>query len=513
MGRTGRVLPALRAILLAVTVLAAVAPAAHARGAPVRVLVDRGTLSQPLPAGFLGLALEYRTIPQWVGSTASPASVDPTLLGLVRGLDPQGRPVIRIGGQSTDRSWWPLPGVSAPTGVTYALTPAWTADAHALAQALDARMLLSVNLEADSPQVSGYEARRLVAGVGTPYVDGLEIGNEPDLYTTTPWYRVLDGRDIQWYQPTGEPVFSRAPGYDEADYLSEFARTLTAMPTGIPIAGPDAVSSSWLGSFDQQVSPYGPIQILDAHSYALLQCVTDPFSPRYPTVANLLAFRAWHNVLNGDFGAIALAHREGLAFRVDEMGSVSCDGRAGVSDTMASALWATNALFFAAREGVDGVNLHSFPGSTNGLFDLSDGASGWSAQIHPLYDGALMFQRADPVGARVLSLVDDAPSTLQTWATVSPDHRVRVLIDNEGGARQVTVHAPSGYGARPAEVQRLLAPSAAATTGLTLGGVRFDTTTTGRAPAPQLRLLKPGGSGYTVTAPAGSETLLTLTYR
>ena len=500
---------------LVIGLIAVAACAGRALAAPPRfqVLVDRAPLSSPLPGGFLGLSLEYRTIPQWLGAVSSPSAVNPTLLGLIRGLNPTGRPDIRIGGQSTDRSWWPVPGAKAPTGVTYALTPTWTADARALAQALDARMLLSVNLEANSPQDSGYEARELLAGVGASYVDGLEIGNESDLYTTTPWYRVLNGQDIPWSRQVGQPVYSRAPGYDEADFLAEFRRTLAVLPADVAIAGPDAVEADWLGPFTGLVSPLGRIRTLDSHSYALLQCVQDPFSPRYPSISNLLAYRAWHNLLNGAFPALALSHSEGLKFRVDEMGSVSCDGRAGVSDTMASALWVTNALFFAAREDVSGVNLHSYPNSTNGLFDLAHTAAGWSATIHPIYDGALMFARADPVGARVLSQVSNAPTTLQTWSTIGLDHRVRVLVDNEGAAAQVSIHAPRGYGARPGSVQRLLAPSAGATTGITIGGSSFDTSTSGVAPVPVAATVRPGLSGYTLQAPAHSETLLTLSFR
>ena len=36
---------------------------------------------------------------------------------------------------------------------------------------------------------------------------------------------------------------------------------------------------------------------------------------------------------------------DGATFRIDEMGSVTCNGHVGVSNTMASALWATGALF------------------------------------------------------------------------------------------------------------------------------------------------------------------------
>ena len=504
---------ACRAMLaLLIGLLACAALATRAAASPIKVSVDRGTLTSPLPGGFLGLALEYRTIPGWVGTATSASGVDPVLLALVRNLDPTGRPSIRIGGQSTDRSWWPVPGVAQPVGVTYALTPAWAADARSLAQALDARLILSTNFEADSPALSRYEAQQLLAAIGSRYVDDLEIGNEPDLYTTTPWYRVLHGQDVPWYDQTGVPVFARPVGYNVASFTAQYPKFLAAMPH-VPIAGPDAVSASWLTPFDRLVSRHGRIGMLDSHAYALQNCVTDPTSPVYPTIPNLLSVRAWQHLLNGAEPSVALAHHDGLQFRIDEMGSVTCNGHTGVSNTMAAALWVTNGLFFAARQGVDGVNLHSQPGSSNGLFDLAPAAGGYSAQIHPIYDGALMFARADPVGARQLALTSDGPPAVQSWATIGADHQVRVLIDNEAGPRRVTIHAPRGFGVRSGSVQRLIAPSVSATSGLTIGGRAFDTTQTGAAPAPQLQAVRPRSGGYTVAAPGGSETLVTLRYK
>jgi len=36
-------------------------------------------------------------------------------------------PVLRIGGDSTDTTWWPTPGLRPPPGVTYSLSPRWLA--------------------------------------------------------------------------------------------------------------------------------------------------------------------------------------------------------------------------------------------------------------------------------------------------------------------------------------------------------------------------------------------------
>jgi hypothetical protein len=253
--------------------------------------------------------------------------------------------------------------------------------------------------------------------------------------------------------------------------------------------------------------------MLDSHSYALFNCVTDRSNPRYPSIPHLLAQSAATRIVRGatEFGPAA--ERAGIPFRIDEMGSVSCDGHAGVSDAFASALWATDALFEAARAGVSGVNLHSFPNSSNGLFDLADTASGWVADVHPIYYGALMFAQADPEGARILNISSGSPSTVRIWATIGQDHRVRVLLINTGRQRLVTIHAPTGFGSRDGSVERLLAPSVASQTGETIGGQTLAGTTTGDVPAPTLQTARPRSTGYTIAAPTDSETLLTLRYR
>ena len=490
---------------------AALAAAASAK--PVWVGVDRAPLTSPLPDGFLGLALEVSTVPKWVGNATTPAQVNPVFVQLVRNLNPVGSPSIRIGGQSTDRSWWPVPKLADPAGVTYAVGNSWAKAAQLLAERLDAQYVMSVNLEANSTRISQFEAYHMLHIIGSKYVKYFEIGNEPDLYTHTPWYRVRNGKREPWYVRVGTPYFARPAGYDESDFLAEWQRTLAALPPNIPLAGPDTASSNWIGPFSALLHQTKRIGMLDSHAYALFNCVTDPSNPKFPSIPHLLAQSAATRIVGGAGRWAPVARRAGIPFRIDEMGSVSCDGHAGVSDTFASALWATDALFEAARTGVSGVNLHSFPNSNNGLFDLTDTTQGWVGDVHPIYYGALMFAQADPEGARILRIPSRSPSTLRIWGTIGQDHRVRVLIINVGAQRSVTIHAPKGFGSRAASVERLLAPSVAAKTGETIGGQTLANTTTGAVPAPSLQWAQPRTGGYTVAAPADSETLVTLSYR
>jgi Glycosyl hydrolase family 79 C-terminal beta domain len=505
--RAGLLVLAGLGVLAAVAVLIATrAPVARAA---FSVSVTGTPISRPVADDFLGLALEYNTIPEWSGPGA--AGVNAPLMGLMRGLDPVGRPLVRVGGQSTDRSWWPVPGLARPLGVTYDLTTAWTAAARTLARSLDAQLMLGLNLEANRTRIPAQESRRLLAGVGPRYVSSFQLGNEPELYHTTPWYRVLHGRPIPWYSKVGQRVFARGASYDPLDFTSEFSRMIAGLPK-LPLAGPETGNPDWMQVFTGLVSPSSRVRMLTFHGYGTSGCARNPADPRYPTIPHLLSPSASRGLVDGFAPDVALAHRDGATIRLDELGSVTCNGRAGVSNTMASALWVMDALFSLAAAGVDGVNLHTFPNSVNGLFDFRQSGGRWQAVVHPLYDGALMFARAAPPGSRLLRIATGTQEQIRAWATLGSDRQVRVLLINDSlnaGTRAV-IHAPSGYGSSPAPLQRLLAPSVSATSGVTLGGQQFGTTSTGVLAPPVAQTVAAASGSYTVSLPAGSAALLVL---
>ncbi|MGZ4273238.1 MAG: glycosyl hydrolase family 79 C-terminal domain-containing protein [Solirubrobacteraceae bacterium] len=498
-------------LLQAAALIAAACTWVHT--APAQAYVFRlGVTGTPhgrsMPANFLGLALEFNEIPGLSGPTAQ--SVDPVFAQLVKNLDPQGRPNLRIGGQSTDRAWWPVPGMSQPLGVTYGLSARWTAAARALAQAINAQYLLGINLEADRTQVSQTEAAQLVKGIGGRYVGALEIGNEPDLYTAIPWYRQAGGRPLPWYSPTGSPVFSRPATYGPQDYVNEVTRTLGVVPR-LPIAGPETGKPPWADAFDRLLSPRSRVRMLTSHAYGLNQCITNASSPSYPTVVNLLTLAASRGEVSGIGPYVALAHRNAAQYRIDEMGSITCNGRAGVSNTLASALWVMDALFTIAADGVDGVNLHTYPNSANGLFDFSLSQGHWQASVHPLYYGALMFAQAAPARSRLLRVVSGSVGPLRAWATIAPDHRVRVLLINDSLTRSALAVVRTPVVPGPASLERLRASSAYATSGMTLGGQTFGANTaTGVLAPPVPQPVTPRSGAYSVTLPAASAALLTL---
>ena len=521
MTRMGRPLFVLVALLAAVavgdagsvagaTVSPAPVPVAPANASlPNAAVVTIGGAPEgnPIAPGFVGVSLEYRTL---LSAERPGAQGDSVLAQLIRNLAPGQTPVVRIGGDSTDWTWWPVPGMRRPPGVIYALSPAWIARARALAASSGARLILGINLETDSPAIASTEARHLVDGIGRRHIEALEIGNEPELYSALPWYHTAAGR----------PVFGRPASYGPADYAAEFRRLASVLPT-VPLAGPSTGSDTWIAALGHLIAADPSLRMATFHAYALNpfgdafrghNCSTPRGDPAHPTVPTLLAGYASQGLLGAVSPAVALTHSHGLTFRLDEMNAVTCAGTRGVSNTAASALWVLDALFVLAEAGVDGVNIHTWRGSAGKLFDVHHRHGGWVGYVRPEYYGLLMFARAAPPGSRLLPLLRANPGQLRSWAVVAPDRSLRVVLinDNLTRGRWVIVRPPAPL--RGALLERLDAPSAYARKGITLAGQSFGPRThTGLlVGTPQVTFLRPVGDEYVVRLPPASAALLTL---
>lgn len=465
----------------------------------VYATVNPVPFGNPLPAGFLGVSLEYSALEAYTG--ANPTSLDPVFVQLLRNLAPAaGRPlVLRIGGNSTDTTWWPVRGVSPPAGVSYALTPGWLTAARALAGDVGAQLILGVNLAAGRPRLAAAEANALLSGIGPKFIAALEVGNEPDVYGVFPWYAGAHG-----------PVHARPAGYDLKAFSGEFQRWAAALPAA-PLAGPAVAELPWLAGLPALVRAAPRLRIATLHRYALQGCVNNPSSPSYPSVANLLSDRASAGLAGGLWPYVAMAHGQGLKFRVDELNSAAsagCLGQTSVTDTFASALWMLDTLFDMAAAGVDGVNVHTLPGAGYELFTMSRGSGGgWQAFVHPDYYGMLMFAQAFPTGAH-LEAVNAPTGPVKVWATLAPDGRTRVaLINKDSRPHRVELQLPPGI--RPAELESLRAPSPAATVGVTLGGQTFGSeTSTGTLGSAQVQRVPQLLGSYSIDLAADSAALL-----
>ena len=481
---------------------AAVAPATDV------VTVAATPALAPIPADYLGVSLEYNTVSAYEGTP--PTGVNPVLAQLIRNLAPGGVPVIRIGGDSTDWTWWPVVGMKRPPGVNNDLTEAWAAKAQALARSAGARLILGLNLEAGSAVVARMEAQQLLAAVGQGLIEAFEVGNEPQLYPLLPWYRLPDGT-LQ----VGRPL-----SYNLSDYAKEFAGVANTLPH-VPLAGP-AVGHSWVDQIAPFISSAPGLRIVTFHAYAINRygaafrgrnCSTAVSDPSHPTVSTLLAPFASEGLTRDLPQLVALAHRRGLRFRIDELNAITCAGTPGVSDSFASALWALNALFAIANAGIDGVNIHTWRASAGKLFGFSRTGGEWSASVRPEYYGLLMFKRAAPAGSRLLATSQTVKAAVDSWATIGADHATRVLLINYSltNSKSVRVQLPRPTAAR-ATLTWLRAPSATATSGVTLGCQSFAAQTlTGELAGPAcVDSVRPVSGSYSVQLPPATAVLVTI---
>jgi hypothetical protein len=501
-----------RGAALAVLVLLAAAaiPLPSGALAPRDAAADRATLAvqvgttpagQAMPPGFVGVSMEYKAMHLYTGR--DPTAVNPALVQLLRALAPGQAPVLRIGGDSTDSTWWPMRGVIPPGGISYGLTKGWLRTTQALAKALGAKLIMGINLASGRPAPAATEARAILQGIGRQYIRALEIGNEPDLYGVFPWYRDRRGR----------VVFSRAQNYDLLAFINDFSRWSAALPT-TTLAGPTFSSVTWLTGLQSFLLSEPRLGLVTFHRYPLRGCVTDPTSPSYASIPNLMGDQSSFGLAQQIAPDVAIAHARGIPFRLDELNSAACSGRRGVSNAFASALWVLDTLFNMASVGVDGINLHTLPGAAYEPFTFTRHGRTWSANVHPVYYGMLMFAQAFPPGARLLPV--NAPGgAVKVWATSAPDGRTRVVLINKDPATSALVQLQIPGRQAPASAQSLIAPSISATSGVSFAGQTFGASTdTGKlAGTPRAVAISPvanaGTEKYSVQLPPASAMLLT----
>jgi hypothetical protein len=447
----------------------------------------------------VGLSIEYPALTAYTGT--DPTAIDPVFEQLVRNLNPGQSPVLRIGGDSADTTWWPVASMTKPPGVSFELTPQWLAVTSALATDLDARMILGINLEADSEPLVAAEGKALMEAVGRMHTAALEIGNEPELYGSFTYYKLPDGITR---------VAGRPANWSFSDYIDDFNRMAAQLP-GRPIAGPTIGIAGWMRHLQSFLARAPKLQDVTLHRYPLQACFTARASRQYPTIAHLLAPFASAGLANSVARYVALAHQHHVPLRIDELNSVSCGGARRVSDVFASSLWALDTLFGMARVGVDGVNIHTFPGSPYQLFWVKNENGVWSAFVEPEYYGLLMFTQAAPPGSHLLNVSAKRKTPLKVWATRARDGTVHVVLINETHRIQtIALTAPVSANDH-ATLKLLQAPSVRSHTGVSIGGQSFGAQTlNGQLAGKQsLQTLTPVEGQYLVKVPPTSAAMLT----
>jgi len=344
-----------------------------------KLTIDETAPLATVPLDFMGLSYESAQL-------ANPAFFsgnNTALIAMFRELSRQG--VLRLGGGTseftrftTDEPKTPPPfdavgpdtskNVKADTPVT----PKGLRNLRGFLDETNWRCLYGLNLGRGTPARAAEEAFYAHSILG-PRLIAFQLGNEPDAWRNR----------------------YRASTWSYADYWKEWQTARNAVVARVPqakFAGPDVSNKmAYVTGFAQDAKQYAPdVVMLTSHYYAM-----GPVGAKDATIEKLLLPDP---KLERDLKiAMDAARAAGLPYRMSEGNSCWNGGQPGVSDTLASALWATDMMLEFARAGCAGVNMH---GGGNGYYTPIAGSVATGFTRRPEYFG--MRLAANFVGGSML---------------------------------------------------------------------------------------------------------------
>jgi hypothetical protein len=453
----------------------------------VSVSIDAHRRRAPVPPRFLGLSFELSSLRQ-IATYYDRGD----FVSLLRSLGPG---VLRFGGASADTQVaWTDAATPLPTWASAGLEVRELRELALLAAKSGWRVLLTIGMAHFEPQAAAREAAAAEAVLGRSLA-GIELGNEPDAYARHQ-LRALPWTSLQYDQ--------EVRAYREA---------IAALAPRVALAGPDVSGS---GAFTR----WGPREahrlhpaLLTGHHYPL-GCRQQP----PPSIPLLLSpqTRALERRSLARYLAVARSSR--IPFRLTETNSVSCGGVAGISDTFASALWATDYLVRTMAAGADGINFHGSLSRCDGYSPLCAPSAGLleagRLRVRPEWYALLLATR----------LVGDRPVETRLRGSVAHNVDARALITRSGalhvllvddeppaaGPTRVSVHVGRGF--HRGAILALSAPSPAARSGVRLGGRRVGADSAWRPPRRLPHVPDRGGVLSLTLSPSSAE-LLTVTPR
>jgi len=449
---------------------------------PLVISIAPGSAGRPVPRAFLGLSFEVGSLPLLAGYANGG-----NLVSLLRSLGPG---VLRFGGVTADKNVaWVDQVTPRPAWASSTLDEADLRGIATLAARSGWHVLLTVNLGHFEPEAAAREAAAARATLGES-LSGIELGNEPNAYG----HQGL--REEPW-------TFLE---YDSQ--VAAYRAAIEAAAPGIPIAGPDVSGSSAFDTWGVGEVVDEPPVLLTGHHYPLsCQAQPPPSIPRLldPHIRVLEALSLRRYLLVAENGAIP--------FRMDEANTISCGGLAGISNTFASALWATAYVSQAMSMGVQGINLHGHPTTCLGYTPLCGRTPQALAEgqlsAQPEWYALLMLRGL--IGERPLATTVAARPrhNLEASAFLAPDGGLHIVIVNDDPPKtaSVNVQLRVGAGMRYARLLPLTAPAPNSTGGVRLGG---------RAVAPDGTWTEPTGlkvvhaRGETVTLAVSPSSALML---
>jgi hypothetical protein len=499
---------------------------ARAAGKPVlgpnqaEVTVPAQARTTAIPHEFLGISSEYTTLPLVEKHRDEYERVIDELNVRPEHLSPL---VLRIGGDSAEHVRYDKKRIHFPPWA-FTFNAKVARDTITVMNDLKLKVIVDINTISSNPREVAAWMKDFTTSkhLETGTVAAFELGNEPDIYDQKAWeggigIRAVDHSTVK--QRGKRPKLpKRITATSFAKKFQAYARALYSVAPKVPLIAPALSKATenlgWIRTLLRYRTKM--LKVISAHVYPYSACAK-PGQAHYPTIQNVLSENATAGMVRTIRPALKLAHKAGLSFRLTEVNSVTCGGTKGVSNTFATALWAPDALFELMRAGVEGVHLHARVESINRPFSFNSRG----LQTRPLLYGLLLFRRmlggghAGLVPVRVRS----SPKLhLKVWAVRETlgdqvkgipfiGNTLNVLLINKGnGPALINLHLPASA---PAFVQRLLAPSASSTVGVTLEGQQLNQKARWQRKA-RLETIRPGKRGYVVRVRGESAAILSV---
>jgi hypothetical protein len=433
--------------------------------ASVRLTLRPDRLGNKIGNDFTGLSYESAQL----GNPYFFSGDNTDLSGFIHRLGTSG--VLRIGGNTSEYCYWtpdptkqadrpniesmrrgdkanpiafglavgPDTGHKAPAPVN--ITPLAVRHLREFLDASGWNLIYGLNMGTGTAEDAADEAAFVTDVIGSKLI-AFQLCNEPDLF---------DRNGI------------RSAGYDFGKFAGEwrhFYQTIRARVPNVPFAGPDtAYNNEWLVPFAKQFKHEAAF--LSQHYYA-----EGPPTDPAMTIERLLAPNP---KLQAEFEGMKQTMQEsGLPFRLAETNSCYQGGKAGVSDTFASALWGADLMYQLAAEGSMGINFH---GGGYGWYTPIAGTVEDGFLARPIYYGMLLFAQAG-AGQLVESKLElrDRASLLTAYGLRSNAGAMRAMVFNKHLDRGVHLTIDAGQRTSRVKSLRLHAPRADDTANTTFGG-------------------------------------------
>lgn len=398
-----------------------------------------------VPRDFVGLSYESAQL-------ANPEFFSPKnkqLVSLFRELAPQGN--LRLGGGSSEFTTYSDQPPSSPppfevfgpdTSKTVKSGTITTATAirnlRGFLDAVDWNCLYGLNLGQGTVENAVKEAAAVHEILG-PRLVAFQIGNEPDSFRNR-------------YRPAS---------YGPEEYMAEWTQFHDAIVKATPqarFAGPDISNKlPYLTAFAEQAHRFADVVLLTSHYYAM-----GPAGNPGATLENLLSAEPKLTTLKSrDLPLIEAARKIAhLPYRMSEGNSCWDGGKAGVSDTFASALWAAGYMLSCMKRGWTGVNFH---GGGNGFYTPIAGSPSGGFRRRPEFFGIRFAQRFVDAGM-IETKLQGADPRVEASVFERKGRRELVLINKTPGP--VTCSLPKGI--KASIICTLHAPAIDATDGVAL---------------------------------------------